>query len=304
MIDPRTGHLVPDGPRVVALGGGHGLAMTLRAVRRYAGSVTAVVSVADDGGSSGRLRRDLGVPAPGDLRKCLEALAAGPTPLAAAFDHRFAAGELAGHPLGNLLIVGIAETFGDLRLALDECGRLLGTVGRVLPATTEPVALRARVEGGAAVEGQVAVQETEGRIRRIELTPEGAEACPEAVDALLHADQIVIAPGSLYTSVAAVLAVVGIRAALARAPGRVVHVANLTEQVPETAGFDGADHLRALLDHGARIDTFLHATDGSLPVDEAAIRALGVTPVGAALARSDGAGHDAGRMADALRDLL
>ena len=304
MTDPRTGPLTPDGPRVVALGGGHGLAMTLRAVRRYAGSVTAVVSVADDGGSSGRLRRDLGVPAPGDLRKCLEALAAGPTPLAAAFDHRFAAGDLAGHPLGNLLIVGIAETFGDLRLALDECGRLLGTVGRVLPATTEPVALRARVDGGDAVEGQVAVQETEGRIRRVEVLPEGAGACPEAVEALVHADQIVIAPGSLYTSVVAVLAVAGIREAIARAPGRVVHVANLVEQVPETAGFDGADHLRALLDHGARIDTFLHATDGALPVDETAIRALGVTPVGAPLARSDGAGHDAGRMADALRDLL
>jgi uncharacterized cofD-like protein len=300
----RVDHLTPDGPRVVALGGGHGLAMTLRAVRRYAGSVTAVVSVADDGGSSGRLRRDLGVPAPGDLRKCLEALAAGPTPLAAAFDHRFAAGDLAGHPLGNLLIVGIAETFGDLRLALDECGRLLGTVGRVLPATVEPVALRARVAGGGAVDGQVAVQTVEGVIRRIEVVPPDAEACPEALEAIRHADQIVLAPGSLFTSVAAVVAVPGIRDALQAAPGRVVHVANLVEQVPETAGFDGTDHLRALLDHGARIDTFLHATDGGLRVDEDAIRALGVEPVGTPLARSDHAGHDAGRMADALRDLL
>lgn len=302
--DPRAGSLTPDGPRVVALGGGHGLAMTLRAVRRYAGSVTAVVSVADDGGSSGRLRRDLGVPAPGDLRKCLEALAAGPTPLAAAFDHRFAAGDLAGHALGNLLIVGLAETFGDLRLALDECGRLLGSVGRVLPATVEPVALRARTDGGTEVEGQVAVQEAQGRIRRVRITPADAVACPEAVDAIRHADQIVLAPGSLYTSVAAVLAVPGIRTALETAPGRIVHVANLIEQMPETAGYDGADHLRALLDHGARIDTFLHATDGALEVDEAAIRALGVDPVGTDLAGSDGAGHDAGRMADALRRLL
>ena len=296
--------LVPDGPRVVALGGGHGLAVTLRAVRRYAGTVTAVASVADDGGSSGRIRRDLGLPAPGDLRKCLEALAAGPTPLAAAFDHRFAAGDLAGHPLGNLLIVGIAETFGDLRLALDECGRLLGTVGRVLPATVEPVALRARVAGGGAVDGQVAVQTVEGVIRRIEVVPPDAEACPEAVEAIRHADQIVLAPGSLFTSVAAVVAVPGIRDALQAAAGRVVHVANLVEQVPETAGFDGTDHLRALLDHGARIDTFLHATDGGLRVDEDAIRALGVEPVGTPLARSDHTGHDAGRMADALRDLL
>lgn len=304
MTDPRFTSLTPDGPRVVALGGGHGLAMTLRAVRRYAGSVTAVVSVADDGGSSGRLRRDLGVPAPGDLRKCLEALAAGPTPLAAAFDHRFATGDLAGHPLGNLLIVGLAEAFGDLRLALDECGRLLGTVGRVLPATVEPVALRARIDGGGDVEGQVAVQTVEGRIRRVGIVPDDVAACPEAVEAIHHADQIVIAPGSLYTSVLAVLAVPGVRRAIAEASGEVVHVANLVEEVPETAGYDGADHLRALLDHGARIGTFLHATDGSLGVDEAAIRDLGVRPVGTALAGSDGAGHDAGRMAEALRDLL
>ncbi|MFM7059775.1 MAG: uridine diphosphate-N-acetylglucosamine-binding protein YvcK [Actinomycetes bacterium] len=304
MTDPRIALLAPDGPRVVALGGGRGLAMTLRAVRRYAGSVTAVVSVADDGGSSGRLRRDLGVPAPGDLRKCLEALAAGPTPIAAAFDHRFAAGDLAGHPLGNLLIVGLAETFGDLRLALDECGRLLGTVGRVLPATVGPVGLRARVAGGAEVEGQVAVQEVEGRIRQVAITPEDAAVCPEAVEAILGADQIVLAPGSLYTSVAAVLAVPGIRSALGEATGRVVHVANLSEQVPETAGYDGVDHLRALFDHGARIDTFLYARDGSLVVDEDGIRALGVRPVGTELAGSDRTGHDAGRMAEALRDLL
>ena len=169
--------------------------MTLRAVRRYAGTVTAVASVADDGGSSGRIRRDLGLPAPGDLRKCLEALAAGPTPLATAFDHRFAAGELEGHPIGNLLIAGLAEAFGDLRTALDECGRLLGTVGRVLPATVEPVELTARTERGDRVAGQVAVQELVGRIRQVGVLPPDAPACPEAVEAIRLADQVVLAPG-------------------------------------------------------------------------------------------------------------
>lgn len=302
MTEPAVG-LVPGGPRVVALGGGHGLAVTLRAVRRYAGTVTAVASVADDGGSSGRIRRDLGLPAPGDLRKCLEALAPGPTPLAAAFDHRFAAGELEGHPLGNLLIAGLAEAFGDLRTALDECGRLLGTVGRVLPATVEPVELTARTEGGVRVAGQVAVQELVGRIRQVEVMPPDATACPEAVEAIRTADQVVLAPGSLYTSVVAVLAVSGIREAVRAAGGRVVQVANLAEQRPETEGLDATDHLRAVLEHGGRVDTLLHATDGALRLDPDAARGLGVEPVGRALARSDGGGHDAGRMAAALRDL-
>lgn len=303
VTEDRRG-LVPGGPRVVAIGGGRGLAVTLRAVRRYAGAVTAVASVADDGGSSGRLRRDLGLPAPGDLRKCLEALAGGPTPLAAAFDHRFGAGELEGHPIGNLLIAALAEAFGDLGTALDECGRLLAAVGRVLPATVEPVVLAARVEGGARVAGQVAVQEVHGRIRRIEVLPAGAEACPAAVEAILGADQVVIAPGSLYTSVVAVLAVDGVRAAVRAARGRVVQVANLAVQSPETEGLDGVDHLRAVLDHGGRVDTVLHAIDGDLPIDEAEARRLGVVPVGRPLARSGGGGHDAGRMAEALRRLV
>ncbi|MFM7270527.1 MAG: uridine diphosphate-N-acetylglucosamine-binding protein YvcK [Actinomycetes bacterium] len=295
--------LVPDGPRVVALGGGHGLAVTLRAVRRYAGTVTAVASVADDGGSSGRIRRDLGLPAPGDLRKCLEALAAGPTPLATAFDHRFAAGELEGHPIGNLLIAGLAEAFGDLRTALDECGRLLGTVGRVLPATVEPVELTARTERGERVAGQVAVQELVGRIRQVGVLPPDAPACPEAVEAIRLADQVVLAPGSLFTSVLAVLAVDGIRDAIGSTEARVVQVDNLAEQRPETEGLDATDHLRAVLDHGGRVDTVLHATDGALRLDRDVATGLGVQPVEVPLARSDGGGHDAGRMAAALRIL-
>jgi uncharacterized cofD-like protein len=288
---------------VVALGGGHGLAAALRAIRTYAVSITAVVSVADDGGSSGRLRRDMGGLAPGDLRRCLVALADDPT-WAAAFEHRFSGGELDGHALGNLVVVGLAETLGDFTAGLDAAGALLRASGRVLPATTEPVVLKALVaerETEIEIEGQVAVQNSRG-IRRVELVPADAAASPDAVAAIADADQIVLAPGSLYTSLLPVLSVPELRDAIAVARGHVVQVANLRPQLPETAGLDGTDHLRVVLDHGARVDTFLYATDGSLAVDEADVRELGAEPVGGAVA---GAGvHDPQRLAKLLSALL
>jgi uncharacterized cofD-like protein len=291
------------GPAVVALGGGHGLSIALRAVRQYAGSVTAVVSAADDGGSSGRLRREFGVPAPGDLRKCLVALAGDDTAWSDAFEYRFGGGELGGHALGNLMIVGLAEALGDFTAALDEVGRLLNAVGRVLPATTDPVVLKADVEG-EAVEGQVAVQNSEGRIRRVGLVPTDAAVSPDAVAAIDSADQVVIGPGSLYTSLLPVLCVTGIRTAVAHAPGRVVQVGNLRPQLPETAGLDATDHLRALLEHGARVDMFLYQRDGALAADEDAIRARGVDPAACDVARADGLAHEPGKLAAALRALL
>jgi uncharacterized cofD-like protein len=293
-----------DKQKVVALGGGHGLALALGAVRRYAGSITAVVSVADDGGSSGRLRRDLGVAAPGDLRKCLVALASGEGPWPAALEHRFASGELSGHPLGNLMLVGLAESLGDLTLALDEIGRLLGAVGRVVPATVDPVSVKADI-GGTAVIGQVAVESLArtATVQRVELVPSDPPASPGALAAIAGADQIVLAPGSLYTSVLAVLCVPQIRAAIASAPGRVVHVCNLQTDA-ETAGLDGTDHLRVLLDHGLRVDTLLHDPGAGLAVDETTVRQLGVAPVGAAIAARDGTGHDPGKLASALAALL
>ena len=194
--------LPSDGPAVVALGGGHGLSVVLRAAREYAATITGIVSVADDGGSSGRLRRDFGVPAPGDLRRCLVALAGSETVWRDAFEHRFGGGELGGHALGNLVIVGLTETLGDFTVALQEAGRLLDAVGRVFPATTDVVVLKADVEG-EAVEGQVAVQNSAGRIRRVELVPSDAAAPSEAIAAIATADQVVLAPGSLYTSAGA-----------------------------------------------------------------------------------------------------
>lgn len=296
-----------DGPAVVALGGGHGLATALRAIRRYAGSITAVVSVADDGGSSGRLRRDIGVPPPGDLRRCLVALAADDTVWASAFEHRFAGGELDGHALGNLVLVGLTETLGSFPAALDEAGRLLGAVGRVLPATVVGVVLKAELADPLApaptVEGQVAVANSRG-IRRVELVPADVAATPEAVAAIARADQVVYAPGSLYTSVLPVLAVDGLRDAVATTAARVVQVCNLRPEIPETAGMDAADHLAAVLAHGARVDCFLYDTGHGLITDPARLRALGVEVVAAPVARDHGLAHDHGRLARALCALL
>jgi uncharacterized cofD-like protein len=294
---------VSDGPAVVALGGGHGLSVVLRAARQYAGTITGIVSVADDGGSSGRLRRDFGVPAPGDVRRCLVALAGSDTVWRDAFEHRFGGGELGGHALGNLVIVGLAETLGDFTAALEEAGRVLDAVGRVYPATTDPVVLKADVEG-EAVEGQVAVQNSAGRKRRVEVVPSDAAAPPAAVAAIAAADQVVLAPGSLYTSLLPVLCVRDLRSAVAEAPGRVVQVCNLRPQPPETTGLDATDHLGAVQEHGARVDRFLYQGRGTLAADDDTIRDWGVEPVAADVARDDGLVHDPGKLATALRALL
>jgi uncharacterized cofD-like protein len=284
----------------------------LRAARRYAGSLTAVVTVADDGGSSGRLRRELGVLPPGDLRRCLVALAGDDTLWAPAFEHRFAGGELDGHALGNLVLVGLTQTLGSFTLALEEAGRLLGAVGTVLPATDQPVVLHATArepasQGGARslrrVEGQVAVANTPG-IRRVALEP--ADPAPPAavLDALAAADQVLLAPGSLYTSVLPPLLVPATRAAIAAGRGRVVQVANLRPQVPETAGLDATDHLEAVLEHGIRVDSFVYEEHGELAADPRRVAGWGVEPVPAQVARDDGLAHDPVRLALSLRALV
>ena len=236
---------------MVAVGGGHGLAATLQAARRYAGDITAVVSVADDGGSSGRLRDAFGMPAPGDLRKCLVALSPEGSTWARAFEHRFDAGELSGHALGNLIIAGLLQATGDLTEALAEAGRLLDADGRVLPATTTPVVLKAQAAAGQ-VEGQTNVQHA-ARISTVGLVPPDAQPPPAALSAIAAADQVVIGPGSLFTSVLAAVVVPAITDALRQTGARKVYVANLRPQVPETAGYSVEDHVAALRRDNRRI---------------------------------------------------
>jgi uncharacterized cofD-like protein len=285
----------------VALGGGHGLAASLRAVRRYAGALTAVVSVADDGGSSGRLREALGVVPPGDLRKCLAALGDEGSVWTAALEHRFGAGELEGHPLGNLLIAGLEAVTGDLERALEEVASLVGASGRVLPATRGAVELKARAADGE-VRGQVAVKRAR-RVTEVSVVPPDPEVPPAVLRALAEADQVVLGPGSLFTSVLAVVAVPALRDAMAARCGRgglprLVYVCNLAEEVPETQGFTVADHVAALVAHGVRPDVVV-CDSGCLPLGSPE-----VPVVDRSLVAAGGGGHDPAKLADALADLL
>jgi len=286
--------------RVVAIGGGHGTAVTLRAARQYADDITAIVSVADDGGSSGRLRAALGIPAPGDLRRCLVALAdTADNPLAQAFEHRFqaGAGELEGHALGNLVIAGLADAIGDFPKALDEAARLLAIKqGRVLPATVGPVVLKADAEHGE-VQGQVAVAQA-GRIVHVSLIPPDPEPPAEALEAIAHADQIVLGPGSLFTSVLAALAVPKLKDAVCTATATTVYVCNLRSST-ETARFDVAAHVDSLLAHGISPDVVLY-DDLAIPAGiidaEARYADLSADEIGSA--------HDPEKLAKALADLV
>jgi uncharacterized cofD-like protein len=294
--------LTGPAPRVVAVGGGHGTAVTLRAVRRFTEEVTAVVSVADDGGSSGRLRELLDVVALGDMRKCLVALAAPDSLLARAFERRFEEGELAGHALGNLVLAGLVETAGDLVAGIDEAASLLGATGRVLPATTERVVLKGEREGGAGeeahVNGQVAVSAA-GRIHRVSLVPADPKAPPEVLAALESADQVAIGPGSLYTSVLAAVVVPEITAALAATAAAKILVCNLRAQVPETEGYDVAAHVRALREHGVDVDVVLW--DSRCPL---ALGRVDLPTVDRPLAGPNGLVHDPAKLAEALSGLL
>lgn len=301
--------LVAGGPRVVALGGGYGLSTTLRAARHYASSVTGIVSVADDGGSSGRLRRAFGIPAPGDLRRCLVALADPDSIWAEAFERRFDASELQGHPLGNIIIAGLTSTLGDFGAAIDEALRLLGAVGRVVPATAEPVALKAtyRHHAGPAdspisiegiVEGEVRVGETRG-LTGVSVVPPDPQVPEEALRAIAEADQICIGPGSLFTSVLAVAAIPAIREALLNASGKRIYISNLSEQHPETSGFTMSDHVERILDHGVPLDIVVH-DPARLPLGSS----TGIEVVTRRLADSTGRLHEAELLAAALTSFL
>jgi uncharacterized cofD-like protein len=257
-----------SGPRVVALGGGHGLAVSLQALMGVTDDLTAIVTVADDGGSSGRLRTELGALPPGDLRMALAALAGaddwGRT-WQKALQYRFdGAGPLKGHAVGNLLLTGLVETTGDVVQALDLVGKLLGTRGRVLPASTTPLDIVALVSGlvpGELVEvtGQVAVATTRGSVAAVRLSPEDPVACPEAVQAVLDADVVVLGPGSWFTSVLTHLLIPELREALTSTHARTVVALNLGPQDGETAGFTPATHLEVLAAHAPdlKVDTVL-----------------------------------------------
>jgi uncharacterized cofD-like protein len=281
------------GPRVVAIGGGHGTAVTLRAAKAYADELTGVVSIADDGGSSGRLRELLDVPALGDLRKCLVALSPRDSLLATAMEHRYQSGELQGHALGNLILAGLIDAAGDLVVGIDEANRLLAGSGRVLPATSEGVSLRAQV-GERVAMGQVAVGR-ERSIRVLSLVPERPSTPLCAVEAIERADQVIIGPGSLYTSVLAAAIAPEVLAALQRCRAQRIYVCNLRPQYPESEGYSVADHERALARHDVPADVILCDTSKGMSKGETQVRSVDWD-----LAGENGRVHDPVKLASAL----
>ena len=307
--------------KVVALGGGHGLAASLSALRRVTDDVTAIVTVADDGGSSGRLRQEFGVLPPGDLRMALAALCGDDdwgTTWAAGVQHRFGGGgDLDGHSLGNLLIAGLWDLLGDPVAGLDWVGRLLRVTGRVLPMAAVPLDIVARVEGTdpsrpeeiTTVRGQAAVAVTPGRVRSITLQPADPPAVPEAVEAVLEADWVVFGPGSWFSSVLPHLLVPSLRAALTATAARKLVALNLIPQPGETEGFSPHRHLEVLADHAPSLTFDVVLADaGAVAGAEQDLRKaaelLRASLALADVAEADGARHDPVRLAAAYRQVF
>jgi uncharacterized cofD-like protein len=312
----------PLNRRVVAFGGGHGLYASLSGLRRVTRNLTAIVTVADDGGSSGRLRREFGVLPPGDLRMALAALCgddAWGTTWSEVIQHRFTGEEgIGGHAVGNVLIVALWELLGDTVQGLDWVGRLLGAHGRVLPMASVPLDIVAEVEGAdpdrpdelSTVRGQVACATTTGRVRSISLIPANPPACPEAVQAIGEADWAVLGPGSWFTSVLPHLLVPELATALVGTRARRLVALNLAPQPGETEGFSPHAHLEVLADHAPAlsIDVVLadrEATRGATAELEKAAGLLGARLVLADLAMGDGSPrHDPRRLAGAFAQIF
>jgi len=245
-----TKRYLARGPRIVAIGGGTGLSTLLRGLKGYSANITAVVAVADDGGSSGRLRQQLGIVPPGDIRNCIAALADAEPLMTQLMQYRFPPGSgLDEHAFGNLFIAAMTAVTGDFEEAVRESNRVLAVRGQVLPATSVPLNLSARLASGRRIDGQVGIGRAEEPIERVFIEPPDVRANPEALERILEADMVVIGPGSLYSSVLPNLLISDIRDALAAAPGMRVYVCNVATQPGETGGFSAAEHLEALFEH-------------------------------------------------------
>lgn len=318
--------------RVVALGGGTGLPAVLRGLKhrlfpepdrwlgpRDRGRLTAIVTVADDGGSSGRLRHTYRILPPGDIRNCLLALSSTHSTMSRLFTFRFGGnGEVGGHSLGNLILSALCHLEGDFCEAVEQAGRMLAIRGRILPVTLAEVNLKAEFEDGSTVEGESQIPMARRQIRRVRLSPGDASILPEAAAALEEADVIVIGPGSLYTSLISILLVDGVADAIARSSGRVVLVMNLMTEPGETDNYTAVDHVLAIRRHAprVRVDEVLlntaaipgpllhrYSADHAVPVnpDQEILRALGYRVLERdLLGHDEKVRHDADKLAHAL----
>ncbi len=312
--------LMAHGKRVTVIGGGTGLSTMLRGIKRYTANIVAIVTVTDDGGSSGRLRQELGILPPGDIRNCLIALADAEGTMTALLQHRFRSesGSLGGHSVGNLLIAAMTQITGDFETAVQEISKVLAIRGRVLPSTLSHVVLRAEMEDGSVLEGETAIVEHPARIRRMHLVPPDATPPEEALEAIRQADIIVLGPGSLFTSVIPNLLVPKIVDALSSADAVRVYVCNVMTQPGETDGFTASDHVRAIEAHAGRrvfdyvlvnttmpspelVERYRASGQDVVIPDIDRIRSMGYKVVaGNFISESDYVRHDPNRLAEAI----
>ncbi len=304
------------GPSIVALGGGTGLATMLRGLKEYSSNLTAIVTMADDGGSSGRLRDDFGMLPPGDIRNTIIALADTEPLMEKLFQHRFSAGELGGHSFGNLFIAAMNEITGDFEETVRKVSQVLAVRGKVLPSTLETVRLGAHFADGSLVMGESRIPLQGGKIKEVFLVPKDARALPEALAAIEEADVVVLGPGSLYTSIIPNLLVAPLADALVNTKALRVYVCNVMTQPGETDGLSAGDHVRALFKHVQHkpiLDYVLvnqthistaeaekYAAEGAHPVraDLGVLEKLGVAVrQGDFMDKTDLARHDSGRLA-------
>ncbi len=322
IVDALLDMRLRRGYKLVAIGGGTGLSTLLRGLKRYTSNLTAIVTVTDDGGSSGRLQKELGILPPGDIRNCLVALADNEALVTDLFRYRFAEGEgLGGHSFGNLFLAAMTGITGNFDRAIKESSRVLNVKGRVLPATLESVRLHATLSDGTEVLGETSISRSHAPIQTIKLEPEHAAPLAEVLEAIAQADAIVLGPGSLYTSILPNLLVAGVAAAVASAGAPKIYICNVMTQPGETDGYTAADHVGALLEQaGARVCEYAvvnleppqrlletYAEGGQVPVepDREAIEALGVRVVGAAvISETDTVRHDPEKLAEVVLRLI
>ena len=322
LVEALFARRLGSGYKIVAIGGGTGLSTLLRGLKRYTRNLTAVVTVTDDGGSSGRLQKELGILPPGDIRNCLVALADDEALVTDLFQYRFDLGEgLSGHSFGNLFLAAMTAVTGNFDTAVKESSRVLNIKGRVLPATLDTVRLSATLADGTVLEGETTISSAHVPIAKLSLEPPGAAPLAAAIEAIHSADAIVLGPGSLYTSVLPNFLIAGIADAVAAARCPRIYVCNVMTQPGETDAFTASQHVHTLLDLAGRrvVDIAIvneqrperllgrYATEGQVPVtpDVARIEALGVRVVGAqVISETETVRHDPQKVAEVVIKLI
>jgi uncharacterized cofD-like protein len=277
----RSRKAMTKGLKIACIGGGSGLSSLLKGLKYHTDNIMAIVTVGDDGGSSGRLRRELGVLPPGDIRNCLVALAHKEESMEALLSHRFMSGSLEGHSIGNLILAALAEQYGDIRKGIEQLSKIFALKGKVCPATLEDMTLEATLEDGSFVCGETAIRNAPGRVKHLDISPRDCAPPPEVPKAIREADLVILGPGSLFTSILPNLMVKELREAIRQSAAPCVYICNIMTEKGETDGFTVSDHVRALIEHCGTglVNAVLASVENISPEVLAAYDREGAVPV-------------------------